>query len=515
LTRLTETLRSLLVPAPVPYSGSITLAEHQSLTCELPSTNAFAPIAALFAKASAKGLVTVQSRVAVDGRTYLHLRSGSKVGFVALAAEGELIFVRVRPKIEAVRMLDLAHAAGMLPDWRRGDTSVAADATTAVMDWTLQAFASEAGRLMSSGGIRPAHVRVRENLQGRLRGKLLIRPYMANVVRGMHQNIPCEFQSLQIDNPHNRLLLRAISTARALCRLRPEGPLLSLETTFAVLERRLEGGVSTANGTEALLRAARTLPVNMRHYAKAKQLAEIILGKVWMGAEAGPNTAASLILDMNDIYQRAFAKLFSMQVPEVQPQVQWPLRFHRLDASRELAHQTTIRPDLWIPPISARAPIVIDTKWKDAFGADTPERQLLALGDRSLVKVSTTDAYQVTAYALKALSLQPAATIRCVASLVYPSLGLIPDSGFRVEVNGTRIDVLLQAWDLSRPLEDSVADLWNRLRIAATEPAPSPVSPPDSAGVSGPLVTQSPPAQLPAPRIPTPSDTAVTPADSR
>lgn len=464
-------LRSLLAPAPAPYAGAITLTEHQSLSCELPSANAFVKIAALFTNASAKGLVAVQSRVAVDGKTYLHLRSGSKVGFVALAAEGELIFVRVRPKIESIRMLDLAQAAGMLPSWHHGDSSVAADATTAVMDWTLQAFCFEAERLLSRGGIRPTHERVRENLRGRLRGKLLIRPYLANVVRGMHQIVPCEFQSLQIDNPQNRLLLRAISTARALCRLRPDGPALSLEAEFAVLERRLEGGVSTAGGTEALLRAARALPVNMRHYAGAKLLAEIILGKAWMGAEAGPNTAASLVLDMNDLYQRAFANLLSKRVPEVQLQAQWPLRFHRLDGSRELTYQTAIRPDLWIPPIPTRAPIIIDTKWKDAFNTDASGEQPLAFGDRPLVKVATTDMYQVATYALKALSFQSAATGRCVATLVYPSLGPVTDSGFRLEANGIRIDVLLQAWDLSLPLQDAVADLWNRLCTAAMEPA--------------------------------------------
>jgi 5-methylcytosine-specific restriction endonuclease McrBC regulatory subunit McrC len=368
----------------------------------------------------------------------------------------------------------LASLAGMLPQWSSGDAYVAATLEAALLTWTLHAFADSLSRLIATGGLRNSHERVRRELDSRLRGRLLVGPWLRNVARGSPHLLPVEFPSLELDNQSNQTLRWALHVGILVARELPDTADLIDQLRR---EERHFTGVSLIRPAETAL-FLKGLPPNHRHYTEALQLARLVIANFHLGGKPGDLKGTAFALDMNQVYERAFFQGLRSIEPSAIRQAPWMVSLVPIspeDQGKGVVRTTRMLPDVLVPPdpVTGRVPVIMDTKWKavmpNALSTDE-EGDLLDPASRALVRVRPTDLYQATAYALEALQRNLGTAKEsggCLTALIYPTLVDVPDLGREIQIGESRILVRLVGWNVDRSPSDGIAAIWDRLCTTA------------------------------------------------
>lgn len=467
----------MVLPALAPNSV-LDLPEHATIAIGLmraESDQALSDVAEALSAGIAKGLVAVSVRTDATGAATLVITTNSTVGFASSrprSAGG--IFLRVRPKVGTRRMLELAALAGLLPDWTPGEAFISETLEDALVEWTLQAYAQALNHLLAAGGLRNTHERIQRQLNGRLRGRLLVGPWLSNVARGAPQHIPAEFPSLERDNEPNRLLRWAIHLGVLAARQLANGN--SLAEQLRRIERHF-GGVSVVRPQVPLL-DLRSLPPNHRHYRESLKLARYVVENIHLGPEAGDHQGTAIALDMNQVYERAFFQGLRKIEPKAVRQEVWPVALTSLDSGSsgaQVKKVTRMIPDVYVTGDveSGRMPVLIDTKWKKVILQEQEVAQaedLLDPAKSSLVRVRPEDLYQATAYALEALQRSQTSghsNEGCVTALVYPTLDDAPSLGREVKLGASRIVVRLVGWNVAQDVQSGIETVWRGLQAAA------------------------------------------------
>lgn len=438
------------------YSAVIDLFEHQASVHDLPSGLTAAEIADIYGALNAPSLrdllkVTIAHRA--DGRPQLRLVTDRRVGFGASGRGANRLFVRVRPKIDTRRFLELAFLADVLPRFDFPTHTSAADFAD-VLRWTLELFLSTLEKTIASGGLRPTHERVTQVLRNRVRGKLQVPAFMASLAKGHPDRIPCQFSALVLDNSANRLLRWTLDAAAKMSRDLDDGGMVSARA--ALLERHFRE-VTLVRPSRAALKRETVLPPNQRHYADVVRVAKLLLTHFHVDASPGVVPSLSLSMNMHDVYERAFWKLLSKQVTDAQAKPKWRLGFSSIHDPR-VGLSVELEPDVFVPASPGRYPLVVDTKWKNAVQPYQTE---------SLVRPTTSDIYQVASYASTVLRDQHDIR-KCVAVLLYPSLVECTTMEHRIVVGEFETLVLVAGWNVSRPPHEAVAELcslFDALRV--------------------------------------------------
>jgi len=459
-------------------AGVLDLAEHESLTIDLVRGDAesvLSQAAAAFKLALAKGLISITTNITADGITKFIVSASSIVGFAASApSSAGGILVRVRPKVGTRRMLELAAVAGMLPNWTPDGAFLSETLEDALLEWTLRAYARSLNRLISMGGLRNSHERIQRELNGRLRGRILVGPWLRNVARGAPHRIPAEFPTLERDHASNRLLRWALHLSVLASRRIPNGHSLTEQLRWA--ERHF-GGVSIVRPRGHGL-DLRSLPPNHRHYGEALKLAQYVCQNINFGGEIGNNQGTAVAVDMNAVYERAFFHGLQEIEPTAVRQEAWPVKLTSPGLGYPglpLTRSTEMIPDVYVSSdgVSGRLPIIIDTKWKKVTltsPAKLDSELLLHGAVTTLVKVRPEDLYQATAYALEALQRLQKSGSRCsgcVTALVYPALGDMPPYERELVFGGARILVRLVGWNVAQDVRSGIKIVWDGLRASA------------------------------------------------
>ncbi|CUI86937.1 5-methylcytosine restriction system specificity protein McrC [Achromobacter dolens] len=467
----------MILPTLAP-DGVLDLSEHETIAINLTrgeSDQALSDVAEALSAGIAKGLVSVTIRSEATGAAKLVITTNSTVGFASSRPRrAGAIFVRVRPKVGTRRMLELAALAGILPNWTPGEAFLSETLEDALVEWTLRAYAHALNHLLAVGGLRNSHERIRRQLDGRLRGRLLVGPWLRNVARGAPHYIPAEFPSLERDNTPNRLLRWAIHLGILAARQLRNGKAIAEQL------RRIErhfSGVSVAPPRGPLL-DLRALPPNHRHYSEALKLARYVVENIHLGGEAGDHQGTAIALDMNHVYERAFFQGLRMIEPNAVRQEAWTVALtscHSESSGTQVTRETRMIPDVYVSGDveSGRMPVLIDTKWKKVIWQErkiNDSEDLLNPAKLSLVRVRPEDLYQATAYALEVLQRAQASGHLhegCVTALVYPSLDDVPALGREVKFGGSRIVVRLVGWNVAQDARSGIETVWRALQVAA------------------------------------------------
>lgn len=415
--------------------------------------------------ATATGLISVT--VGIDGRgaTFLRIKTSSNVGFVVVYEGEEQLLICVDPKIPQVRFLELAQLAGMLPTWRSGAASLAPTNSSEITAWVLAAFADALGVLFGSAGLRATHEHVRRTLAGRIRGRVDTQKFIRQISRARFLDVPCVFPLHDYDNQWNRLLKYAIKVARTFAKAHATDN--SLWQRFLIYESRLHN-VTLDVGSAGRARKRGRLPATLRHYTDALVLAEWVIDHCSLQSGSGAIRSASMVLDMDKVFERAFLHGVQRIRGHARGQREWAIRLRSIEGGTERDRLVTIRPDVSIVPANECQATLIDTKWKDVTS-----RLSSAFGDPSsgfgIAGMINADLYQVIAYA-SMLASQTGTLPRgtdpttCKAVLVFPCVGGNDTWVCRLESGLHTVAVIVSGWDLSKPTNEGLHDV-----IAAIE----------------------------------------------
>lgn len=433
------------------YSAVIDLFEHQTSIHDLPPDLSAKEIKDLYVALNARSLqdllqVTIAHRA--DGRPQLRLVTDRRVGFGASGSSTDRLFVRVRPKIDTRRFLELAFIADVLP---RFDIPIHAssDNFADVLTWMLKLFLGTLEKTIASGGLRPTHERVNQVLRNRLRGKLQVPAFIASLAKGRPDRVPCQFSALVLDNSANRLLKWALEAAAKMSRdLDDDGV---VRARAALLERHFRE-VSLVRPSRVVLMRETVLPPNQRHYADVLRVAKLLLASFHVDTSPGEVPSLSLSMNMHHVYERAFWKLFSRHAADAQAKPAWLLEFSSI-ADHATMLPIQLEPDVFVPASMGRLPLVVDTKWKHAIQSYQTD---------SLARPSTADIYQVASYACTVLRNQHESK-KCVAVLMYPSLVDCVSLKHRIAIGDFEIIIVVAGWNVSRPPHEAIAEMWDML----------------------------------------------------
>jgi 5-methylcytosine-specific restriction endonuclease McrBC regulatory subunit McrC len=435
---------------PAGYAASVDLFEHQTALFDLPlelSGSDTADLNAFLSAQSLQGLLKVGVVHRPDGRPQLRIVTDSRVGFGSARSGMDRIFVRVRPKIDTQRFLELAFLADTLPTFDL-QTDVASADFGDILRWMLEIFVRSMERLIAQGGLRPTHERVNQVLRNRVRGKLQIPAFMASLAKGQPDRIACQFSALVFDNRANRLLKWALAAAGKMSRdLIPDA---RFDARLVALERHF-GEVPLVRPSRSALEREDVLPPNQRHYAPVIRIAKMLLAGFHVDSSAGAVPSISLSADMNVIFERAFWNLTKINVASARPKPSWRMDFAAAGGTPGLF--VNFEPDIFVPPSPDRAPLVVDTKWKSAVQPYQTE---------SLIRPSTADIYQVATYAGSVLRDQ-SATKRCFAVLMYPSLVDCAVLDHRIKIGDFETIVVVMAWNVAQSPLQAVGKIWEYL----------------------------------------------------
>lgn len=435
---------------PAGYAAVVDLFEHQTGVFDLPlelSGRDMSDLYAFLNAQSLQSLLKVSIIHRADGRPQLRIVTDCRVGFGSARSGMDRLFVRVRPKIDTQRFLELAFIAEALPTFDL-QTEVSAADFADVLRWMLELFVRSMEEMIAKGGLRPTHERVDQVLRNRVRGKLQIPAFMVSLAKGRPDRVPCQFSALVFDNRANRLLKWALTASGKISRELVRDARMGARVT--ALERHFRD-VPLDRPSRSTLQREDVLPPNQRHYSEAVRIAKMLLSGFHVDSAPGAIPSISLSVNMNAIFERAFWNLSKECQVSARPKPKWRIDF--VAAGGVAGLSVSFEPDIYVPSSAERAPLVLDTKWKSAVQPYQTE---------SLIRPSTSDIYQVATYAASVLRDQSLAK-RCFAVLMYPALVDCTALEHRIDVGGFETIVIVMGWNVARPARQAVSEIWASL----------------------------------------------------
>jgi 5-methylcytosine-specific restriction endonuclease McrBC regulatory subunit McrC len=418
------------------------------------------------------------SVVVSEHRLGLTLSVSDRCGFASTGPDrdGQVLHWTNEPKIARTDWLGLFALAEGWTEFkldRRRSTDRAARSDESFVDLLVAAYLHAVERLLSvepdgverpGGGLRRAYDERRETLRGRVKGRLLVAPYMRELGRGRPDRAPCRFHLFDLDNLFNRALRWGLHMCMRM-------PLRRESTALRERARALDarfGGVSWQRCTPSDLPRLRRPPAGLRAYERtgALPIARFLLANMHASQHAGRAGVPGFSFAMHSLFERAFAEAVAGQVGRPVRSVAQKEWAFRVEGGVEKAGKS-FRPDVVVRGQQAPDPVtyVFDTKWKAALGRG-PSAEGLEREDQLVIKdgvvIANADVFQIIAYGEMA---RRRSDERVVAGLVYPVVGEGPFTPGRLrwsEGRSTPGADRLSVWVIPWPVGDGVATMGRR-----------------------------------------------------
>ena len=345
------------------------------------------------------------------------LRCRHTVGVVRIQG----LELRVQPKCPVpnlLYMLSVVYELAKPQPWTTGYQRV-----EQMWDYLIAMLVGQVEALVT-GGLWQGYQEREEDLRA-LRGRLSLE-VLVRRPPGRELRLPCRFEELTHDLPHNQVLRFTLDSL---------GPPAHPETRLRRLRllRLLATAAALRHFSPPDLDHLDYNRLN-EHYRSAHNLCKLLLAARGLSHLHGGEDAGSYLFNMYDLFERFMARRLRALIPP-------PLRLSfQYQDCLDVTHQVPIRPDLVL--LRGRRPVLVaDTKYK--LSTDS--------------KPSRGDVYQILAY--------------CRALGVHDGVLLFPDwrgPPRRFTVRDGANQILLDGVDITRPAEQVGMDMSKLARRLTT-----------------------------------------------
>lgn len=323
-----------------------------------------------------EGSTRLDVEYTLDSNVRLH--ANAYVGIVSLP-DGPTI--EVAPKIPGANILYLLRYSTDISA-SLFDTSVAVESGSDFVEVIASLFETELRRLFRHGLNK--EYRRKSHTQSHLRGRLDVQTQIQRSMGRAPTTFACTYDELTQDILLNRAILYATTILASIIQ---DDELRSRLTTFA---RRLRGQVTLEPVSARALSRVEFSRLT-EHYRDIIKLVDMILRNSYLeDYQAGPNSAFSLLVNMNTIFEKVVEQAFS-RVGGAFEGVEILTQYTTGHLLEGTAQQVGLQPDVAIRDSEGDIIFVTDAKWK------TP--------------LSNPDMYQLAAYQQRH---------SCPGVLVYP-----------------------------------------------------------------------------------------------
>jgi 5-methylcytosine-specific restriction endonuclease McrBC regulatory subunit McrC len=384
------------------------------------------------------------------------LRSGNKVGFIGFENEqGEQVSIVIEPKIagSAVGMLCAILGVNLKKTFEFQERSVNTHQSPSA--WLAALYVRELEHFLTN--IRPRGEEREEELNGRIKGRMLMSQYIKRNYIQRRTHVPCRYLDWTMDNLPNQILKHTLKRCLDILRMQPNSAFQSSIGRGLTCMASFYGVRDVAIGLQDFSRVRPMIAGSFRPYDQMVNLAWMIASNIDMFELDGDTKQSAPLLSVQEQKDSGGLKWDLIDMPVLFEEY---LRFislgkkRRLDlkvdnsSNRWVFTDRRIEPDCVVERIEGT--VVLDAKYKRMFD-DLPssgqahlDESVLRMKewDRFVVGLATDDVvsfglkthkpnlgdqYQVVAYATHR-------DVRTTyAGLVYPSNGEHDDTFPRME----------------------------------------------------------------------------------
>ena len=343
------------------------------------------------------------------------LKAGSLSGLARIQSRAIDLTVHIAPKLLGVDVTFLAeHAYGQKVDALRrpkvdrvGIDSSYDDPIATFLIWYVEAV-----REFATRWLRRNYQTRRLVLDGRVRGRVLINPYIArSLTTGRANEIPCAVTERTVDTANNRVLKAGLRQVAKLAYVLP------IPAARDAVRRAVSGAlplfaeVSDVGVSATVLRATNTRGPE-RHYRSILATTLDLLDGRYLGQDLGDARVEAFLWSMPDLFQEAVRGVLS-ESPETALRGERRPTAKYYDGDGTKLRASRIDPDYILD--TPHGVVLLDAKYKDALpGLGAEDVDLVQSTSGPKLRVSRNDLYQLAAYR------QHAAWVAAPVALVYP-----------------------------------------------------------------------------------------------
>lgn len=399
------------------------------------------------------------------------LKAGSLSGIARTASRAVDLTVHIAPKLSGADLVFLAeYAYGQKVDALRRPIAdrVGVDSKHNDPVATLLVWYADSVREFATRWLRRSYRTRRVVLSGRVRGRVLIGPYVnRSLTNARASEIPCAITERTIDTANNRLLKAGLRRVAKLARTLPILAARSAVRRAVAGALPLFADVSDVEIGPVELRAVSTRGPE-RHYSSIVATTIDLLQGRYLGQNLGQANVESFLWSMPDLFQEAVRGILGESD-------QLALRGERRPSARYFdGAGVKLRASRIDPDFIAEGPygvVLLDAKYKDALGLGGGDTDFVESVTGPSLRVTRSDLYQLAAYR------QHAAWDGAPVALVYPvvvaSGGSLPAS---YSVLGLGAPIWLIFVDVGPRAREHIDEFIDRL-AALGAPASQPVRP--------------------------------------
>jgi 5-methylcytosine-specific restriction enzyme subunit McrC len=357
------------------------------------------------------------------GADHWTLKAGSLSGIARIRIRTVDLTIRIKPKLAGADLVFLAeHAYGQKVDALRrpkadrvGIDSDHNDPIAVLLVWYVDAV-----REFATRWLRRSYRTRRAVLNGRVRGRVLIGPYINHSLTTARANeIPCSITERTVDTANNRVLKAGLRRVAKLAQTLPV-PAAQKAVRLAVAGALpLFTEVTDVEMNATQLRAVSTRGPE-RHYASVIATTIDLLQGRYLGQDLGVASVESFLWSMPDLFQEAVrGMLGESEVLALRGERRPTARY--FDAAGNRLRSSRIDPDYVLD--GPDGIVLLDAKYKDALpGFGGMDSDVIESPTGPSLRVSRSDLYQLAAYR------QHSAWNAAPVALVYPVIVQSGDS---------------------------------------------------------------------------------------
>ncbi|WP_029260291.1 5-methylcytosine restriction system specificity protein McrC [Microbacterium sp. Cr-K29] len=389
------------------------------------------------------------------------LKAGALAGIARTASRAVDLTVHIAPKLSGADITFLAeHAYGQKVDaLRRPKTDrVGVDTKHTDPVATLLVWYVDSLREFATRWLRRSYRTRRVVLNGRVRGRVLVGPYVSRSLTNARANeIPCSITERTIDTGNNRLLKAGLRRVAKLARALP------IPAAQRAVGRAVAGALPLfADVSDVEIGPAELRAVSVRgperHYASIVATTIDLLQGRYLGQKVGQANVESFLWSMPHLFQEAVRGIIGESD-------QLALRSERrptakyFDGAGVKLRASRIDPDYIVD--GPRGVVLLDAKYKDALNLRGEDTDLIESASGPTLRVTRSDIYQLAAYRQHAS--WDAAPVALVYPVVVSPTGMLPASysvqGLGAPIWLTFVDVGPRAREHVDQFIDRIADL--------------------------------------------------------
>lgn len=343
------------------------------------------------------------------------LKAGSLSGIARFRTRAIDLTVRIAPKLLGADLVFLAeHAYGQKVDALRrpaadrvGIDSQHNDPIATLLIWYVNAV-----REFATRWLRRSYRTRRTVLNGRVRGRVLIGPYINRSLTSARSNeIPCAITERTIDTANNRVLKSGLRRVSTLAQTLP------VPAAQRAVRRAVAGALPLfADVLDVDINPTQLRAVSIRgperHYESIIATTMDLLERRYLGQNLGNSSVESFLWSMPDLFQEAVRGILGESEALTLRGERRPTAKYYDSAGVQL-RSSRIDPDYLLD--GPEGIILLDAKYKEALpGLGGTDSDLVGGGFGPSLRVSRSDLYQLAAYR------QHSAWDGAPVALVYP-----------------------------------------------------------------------------------------------